>query len=381
MGRTPVAKAPVAGTLDLDSLVSEVKGVLKKDLTVLKDVELWVPTGIPQLDVALGGGLPGGRMVTFIGAKSVGKSTLAIHCMAQIQRHKGIALGLDVERSNLKSRCEKQGLDMARYLACQPESLDTYEEKDLVTGKNVKVKGAFDIMEAVIRTVRTKDEKALIGIVLDSVAGSSVATEIEADVGKAGMGAHARILSQAFRKIMPVVHDMNCILLLVNQLKTKIGVVYGNPNTYIGQNPIDFHSAITLEMTRGKAFPEGCKEEDAEGIITRVYVSKNKVGKPFGRIEYVTFFDRGIDTLWESISFLRDQSKCLGTAPGYYEWDGKKYRQKQLYEIAKADPKIASDLHRMAKEVVDEKVKHPETSMDDPGPALSEEVTAGRVPV
>jgi len=372
MGRTPIKKAEI----DLDGLVSEVRGVLKNELTVLKDVETWIPTGIPQLDVALGGGLPVGRMVGLIGAKSVGKSTLTIHCLAQIQKHDGIALGLDAERSNLKSRCEAQGLDMKRYLACQPESLDTYEEKDIDTGKNVKVKGAFDIMENVIRTVRAKDKKALIGIALDSVAGSSVASEIGADVGHAGMGAHARILSQAFRKIMPAIYDMNCVFLLVNQLKQKIGVMFGNNETYIGKNPIDFHSAITLEMTRGKGFPETAKGDDLEGIITKIHVSKNKVGKPFGRVQYVTFFDRGIDVLWEQIGFLKDETDLLGKSQGYYEWEGKNYRKKAFYEIAKADPKISTHICEMAKEVVNEKVKNDRSAVEDPGAAVPEAVSA-----
>lgn len=376
MGRTPVKKDTSTPVLDLDALVADVKGVLKNDLTILKDVEWWIPTGIPQLDLALGGGLPVGRLVTLIGAKSVGKSTLTVHCMAQIQKHEGIALGLDVERSNLKTRCEKQGLDMGRYLACQPESLDTYEEVDIDTGKKVKVKGAFDIMESVIKVLRAKDKNALIGIVLDSVAGSSVAQEIEADVGKAGMGAHSRILSQAFRKLMPIIHDMNCVLLLVNQLKQKIGVMFGNPDTYIGKNPIDFHSAITLEMTRGKAFPEG-KEEDAEGIITKIYVSKNKVGKPFARIEYITFFDRGVDTLWESIGFIKSNSNLLGTAPGYYLWDGKNRRQKELYDMASADPAMADKLRTMAREIVHEKLSHIKAKVDGPGAEVSEAAAAG----
>ena len=362
MGRTPVKDET---KFDLDALVADVQGVLKKELVVLKDVETWIPTGIPQLDVALGGGLPVTRLVTLIGAKSVGKSTLTIHCLAQIQKHKGLALGLDVERSNLKSRCEKQGLDMKRYLAAQPNSLDTYEEIDIDTGKKVKRKGAFDIMEDAIKVIRQKSKDALIGIVLDSIAGSSVASEIEADVGKASMGAHSRILSQAFRKIMPVIHDMNCVLLLVNQLKQKIGVMFGSPDTYIGKNPIDFHSSITLEMTRGKSFPEAKPEAEAEGIITKIHVSKNKVAPPFGRIEYVTFFDRGIDTLWETIGFLRSESNLLGSKSGYYEWEGKSYRQIQLYNLAKSDPAIADQLFKWSKELVNEKVNHSKSAMED----------------
>ena len=355
--------------IDLDSLVNEVKNTLKKELVVLKDVEVWVPTGIPQLDLALGGGLPGGRMTTLIGRKSVGKSTLTVHCLAQIQKHGGLAVGLDVERSNLKSRCEKQGLDMKRYLASQPDSLDTYETKDIDTGKAVKIKGAFDIMQAVIQVIRAKNKDALIGIALDSIAGSSVATEKEGDVGKASMGAHSRILSQAFRMVMPVIHDMNCVLLLVNQLKSKIGVVYGSPDTYIGKNPIDFHSAITLEMTSGGAYPE--KSPDPEGIITKIHVSKNKVAKPFAKIEYVTWFDRGIDILWESIAFLRKETELLGTSVGYYEWDGKKRRQKELYEMAMADPKLAAIFQQMAKEVVNEKLKSPGSKVEDHDLAVS----------
>jgi len=168
---------------------------------------------------------------------------------------------------------------------------------------------------------------------------------------------------------------MNCVLILVNQLKQKIGVMFGPSETYIGKNPIDFHSAITLEMTRGKTYPETAKDAEAEGIITKVNVSKNKVGKPFGRVEYITWFDRGIDTLWECISFLRKESTLLGTKSGYYQWEEKSYRQKQLYELANADPKISADIHRMAQEVVYEKLNH--DKMDDSGAKVPAEAAAG----
>jgi recombination protein RecA len=357
---------------DIDTLVKEVKGALKNELAVLKDVEIWVPTGVPWLDLAFGGGLPLGRMITLIGRKSVGKSTLAIHLLARIQKMGGLAVGLDVERSNLKSRCEAQGLDMDRYLASQPESLDSFVREDIVTGKKVKVKGAFDIMEDVIRAVRSKSPDTLVGITLDSVAGSSVASELEGDVGDATMGKHARILSQAFRKIMPVVHDMNIGFILVNQLKEKIGVMFGSPNTYIGKNPIDFHSAITVEMTSGGPWPPA---GEPEGIITRVFVSKNKVGNPFMKVQLVTWFDRGIDTVWETISFLEDKG-VFGTAKGWLEFDGKKYRKSEFYSLAARSETMQESLTIIAKEMVDAALADRKTKVDGADIEIPEAATA-----
>ena len=365
--RTPV-KAIALGeaaedTSALDALVASVKSTMKDELVVLKDVEIWVPTGIPQLDLIMGGGLPAGRLTTIIGKKSAGKSTLTVSLLSQIQQLGGIAVGLDVERSNLKTRCEAQGLDMRRYIATQPESLDSFEREDLVTGKKIRVKGAFDIMESLIKAIRKVDQTALVGIVLDSVAGSAVASELGGSVGDATMGKHARVLSQAFRKIMPTVHDMNIAFVLVNQLKEKIGVMYGSPDTYIGKNPIDFHSAITMQLSQAGLHPD--KAKDPEGIVTRCKVSKNKVGKPFGEATWTTFFDRGIDRLWESITFLYDQGR-LGAAAGYYQWEDKKYRKTQLYEYARSNQPVEQALVALAKEVVDERLRC-KSKMEDPG--------------
>lgn len=353
MTRKPAkkSKAEEKPKFDIDSLVKEVKADLGDSLSVLKDVSVWVPSGIPRLDIALGGGFPAGRLVTLIGKKSVGKSTLSIHMLAQIQKMGGLAVGLDAERANLKSRCLAQGIDESRFITSQPESLDTFQRENFKTGVKETVKGAFDIMEDLMKIIYRKSPDTLVGVALDSVAGSSVASEIEDTYGKAGMGKHARILSQAFRKIMPMVEEMNTCFILVNQLKEKIGVMFGNPTTYIGKNPIDFHSSITMEMVQGGTYPE--KSPDPEGIITRVWVSKNKVHKPFAKLEYITWFDRGIDTLWESIDFLHKDCKAFGDTAGYLEWEGKKRRQKELYEMAAADPKLAATIEKMAKEAVD----------------------------
>jgi len=370
MTRTPRKEVPTAmPETDFNALLKEVKSALGSQLVILKDVEIWVPTGIPRMDLALGGGFPAGKLSTLIGKKSVGKSTLTVHILKQIQKMMGLAIGLDAERANLRSRCEAQGLNMERYIATQPESLDTFERENFKTGKNEKVKGAFDIMESVLKVVYKKSPDTLMGVVLDSVAGSSVASEIEADVGKAGMGKHARVLSQAFRKVMPMIDEMNVCFILVNQLKEKIGVVYGSPTTYIGKNPIDFHSSITLEMVQGGTFPKS--SDEPEGIITKVWVSKNKVYKPFIKFEYVTWFDRGIDTLWEAIDFLQRDCGVFGATSGYLEWEGKKRRQKELYTMAVEDPALGAKFEQMAKEVVDEKLKKYRDSMADIGSKVS----------
>lgn len=370
MTRRPTKKPTPAG-FDLDALVNEVKGALGKDLSILKDVSTWISTGVPRMDLGMGGGFPAGKLTTLIGKKSVGKSTLTVHMLSRIQQVGGIAVGLDAERANLKSRCLAQGIDESRYIAAQPESLDTFEREDFKTGKPEKVKGAFQIMEDVIKIVYRKAPSALVGVVLDSVAGSAVASEIEEDYGKASMGKHARILSQAFRKIMPMVEELNTCFILVNQLKEKIGVVFGNPTTYIGKNPIDFHSSITMEMVSGGVYPE--KSTTPEGIITRVWVSKNKVYRPFAKFEYITWFDRGIDTVWETIDFLHRDCKKFGTTPGYLEWDGKKRRQKEFYEMAKDDPALAATLDSMAKEVVNERIQNNRVALEDSCPEISPE--------
>ncbi len=364
--RTPKKAIPAT---DFNALLKDVKATLGSQLTILKDVETWIPTGIPRMDLALGGGFPAGKLSTLIGKKSVGKSTLTVHILRRVQEMMGLAIGLDAERANLRSRCMAQGLDMERYLATQPESLDTFERENFKTGKKEKVKGAFDIMEDVLKVVYRSSPDTLMGVVLDSVAGSSVASEIESDVGKAGMGKHARILSQAFRKIMPIVDEMNVCFILVNQLKEKIGVIYGSPTTYIGKNPIDFHSSITLEMVQGGTFP--VKSDEPEGIITKVWVSKNKVYKPFGKFEYVTWFDRGIDTLWESIDFLSKDCGVFGSTSGYLEWDGKKRRQKELYTMALEDPALGAKFEKMAKEIIDEKLKKYRDKMANFGSKVS----------
>ena len=332
-----MTKAPVKkDAADLSDLVASVRAALKDDLKVLENVKVWIPTGIPQLDIALGGGLPAGRLTTIIGKKSAGKSTLGIHLLAQVQKMGGLAVGIDVERSNLLSRCEAQGIDIDRYLPSQPDSLDSYEIEDIMTGKKKKVAGAFEIMERLIRTIRKTDQNALVGVILDSIAGSSVASEIEDQVGKATMGKHARVVSQAFRKIMPLVHDMNIAFILVNQLKEKIGVMFGSPNTYIAKNPIDFSSAITMELKQVGIYPN---KTNPEGITTQCYISKNKVGNPFSTVRWTTWFDRGIDVIWEIVSFLEEKG-TFGSTAGWLEWDGKKYRKNDFYEQAKANPEL-----------------------------------------
>jgi recombination protein RecA len=346
---------PPAG-FDLDKLIGEVKKTMGGDLKELDDVKGWTPTDIPQLDIALGGGFPKGMLTTMIGDKSVGKSTLTLHLMAQAQREGGIAVGLDAEKSNLKSRAEAIGIDMKRYIGAQPNSLDTYETEDIDDPKKkVKVKGAFDIMGDLIRTIRRSSRDVDVTIVLDSVAGSSVASEMEGDVGGATMGKHARILSQAFRKYMGTINEMGITFVLVNQLKNAIGVLYGNPKTYIGKNPIDFHSAITIEMTSGGYYPPKCKGEDAVGIITRAFISKNKVAPPFARVSWTTWFSCGIDVLFEQVEFL-SAGGHLGGSPGWIEWAGKKIRKSELHELAKSDPAVADRIKNITRAIVKDEI-------------------------
>ena len=165
-------------------------------------------------------------------------------------------------------------------------------------------------------------------------------------------GKTARILSPGVQEVYGGrLNEMGITFILVNQLKEKIGVMFGNPKTYIGKNPIDFHSAITLEMTSAGYYPPKCKGEDAKGIITRAFISKNKVAPPFARVEWTTWFASGIDVLFEQIEFLSSGGH-LGGSPGWIEWEGKKIRKPELHEIVKCDPAAARRITNITRGIV-----------------------------
>lgn len=325
---------------DINKLIADIQTSMKGDLRVLKDVDLWVPTGVPQLDIAMGGGLPVGRLTTGIGGKSIGKSTLGVRLLAETQKLGGIAVFIDVERTGWRDRASKIGLDADKVIFCQPDSLDTnsFEEPD---GSKTTRRGVFDLIEKIVWVVRKKSSSSLVTIVVDSIAGSSVASELEEDTGHATMGGHSRIVSQGLRKVIGFVHDYNIAMFFVNQLKDKIGYSYGPSTTYIAKNPLDFHSSVMMEMRRVGKWPD--KSSDPVGIVTEAHISKNKISDPFKKVQFRVFFDRGIDTLWETIECLETYGE-LGDKSGFVVFEGKSLRKSQLYTSAMEDPRVKLDL-------------------------------------
>lgn len=288
-----------------------------------------IPTGSIGLNFALGvGGYPRGRIIEIYGPESSGKTTLALHAIAEAQRKGGIAAMIDAEHAFDRFYAEALGVDVANLLISQPDNGEQ----------------ALEIAEQLIRSA------AVDIIVIDSVAALTPKGEIEGDMGDRNVGLQARLMSQALRKLTGTIARTNTVCIFINQLRDKIGVVYGNPETTTGGNALKFYASVRIDIRRVSVIKDG---EEQLGTRTKVKVVKNKVAPPFKRAEFDIMFGEGISKVGEIIDLGVDYG-VIKKAGSWFSYGEKKIGQGRdsVKELLKNNEELRNEIEAKVREAM-----------------------------
>ena len=306
--------------------------VMKLSDSPVQDVDA-IPSGSLGLDLALGiGGYPRGRVVEIYGPESSGKTTLTLHAIAEAQKAGGIAAFIDAEHAFDRFYAEKLGIDLDNLIISQPD----HGEQALEIADNLVRSGALDI------------------IVIDSVAALTPKSEIEGEMGDSKMGLQARLMSQALRKLTGSINKTNCTMIFINQLREKIGVMFGNPETTTGGNALKFYASVRLDIRRSTQIKES--DGNVAGNKTRVKVVKNKVAPPFKTAEFDIMYGEGVSKVGEILD-LAVELDIIKKSGSWFSYDDTKLGQGRdaVKSLIKDNPELMDELEAKVRSVVDPK--------------------------
>ena len=291
-----------------------------------------IPSGSLGLDLALGvNGYPKGRVIEIYGPESSGKTTLTLHAIAECQKQGGIAAFIDAEHAFDRFYAEKLGVDIDNLIISQPDN----GEQALEIAENLIRSGAIDI------------------VVIDSVAALTPKSEIEGEMGDSKMGLHARLMSQALRKLTGTISKTNCTVFFINQLREKIGVMFGNPETTTGGNALKFYASVRLDIRRSTQIKDG---ENVIGNRTKVKVVKNKVAPPFKTAEFDIMYGEGVSKTGEILD-LAVEFEIIKKAGSWFSYGDTKLGQGRdsVKSLIKDNPEMAEELELKIKALIKEK--------------------------
>ena len=333
-GKQPAAEKPAVNADKLKALRAAMdkieknygKGsIMKLGDESVENIEV-IPTGSIALNAALGvGGYPKGRVIEIYGPESSGKTTLAIHAIAEAQKNGGIAAFIDAEHAFDRFYAEKLGVDVENLWISQPDNGEQ----------------ALEIAEALVRS------GAIDVLIVDSVAAMTTKAEIEGEMGDSHVGMLARLMSQAMRKLTSIISKSNCVAIFINQIREKIGVVYGNPETTPGGRALKFYASVRMEVRKGEAIKDGTT---IIGNRTRVKIVKNKVAPPFRECEFDILYGKGISRSGEVLDLAVDLD-IINKSGSWFSYEGQRLGQGRdnIKELLQNTPQLMQEVEEKIK--------------------------------